>query len=161
MRDCWTYKLEKGAHQNRVKMNEIGELVKSLKEQYRELERELNELERASEGPKPRYTVKATIGVQSGESPWSSLRDAPAGSETIRFLVTPAQGYVEACEARLNHFGRSTKDRASVKSSVTYYRFHGVLMHCSGGTTIIKTPQLCSDEQWEELKKGNIPEDWK
>jgi len=38
-----------------------------------------------------------------------------------------------------------------------YLTKDGIIHHSGGGTLVLKTPQLCSDAEWEWLKAGNIP----
>jgi len=40
-----------------------------------------------------------------------------------------------------------------------YYRTdENILTHTGGGVCILKDPKLCSDEEWEQIKSGSIPE---
>ncbi len=39
-----------------------------------------------------------------------------------------------------------------------YFRTdEGILTHEGGGHCVLKTPKLCSDIEWEKMRKGNIP----
>lgn len=41
---------------------------------------------------------------------------------------------------------------------MTYYRTdEGILTSHGGGHMVLRTPMLCSDTEWAELKAGNIP----
>jgi len=40
-----------------------------------------------------------------------------------------------------------------------YYRTdEGILARVGGGIQVLRDPKLCSDEEWEQMEKGNIPE---
>jgi len=36
----------------------------------------------------------------------------------------------------------------------------GILTHSGGGHRVLNDPVLCSDEQWEALKRGEVPVKW-
>lgn len=59
-------------------------------------------------------------------------------------------------EEHLNCFGSLPGGRDKTIHSVTYFRVDGILTHTGGGHCILTVPQHCSDEEWEELKKGNF-----
>ena len=43
-----------------------------------------------------------------------------------------------------------------------YYRTdEGILTSDSGGYCVLQIPKLCSDEEWEKMRKGGIPEKFK
>lgn len=41
--------------------------------------------------------------------------------------------------------------------SVGYYRVGGVLLHGGGGWIILKDQQVCTDEEWDRIKSGDVP----
>ena len=45
---------------------------------------------------------------------------------------------------------------AETKVSVKYYIKYNMLFHKGGGHLILEDEIPCSDEEWEEIKKGNI-----
>jgi hypothetical protein len=38
-----------------------------------------------------------------------------------------------------------------------YLTLDGIIHHTGGGTLVLKTPQLCSSDEWAQIKAGNIP----
>ena len=38
-----------------------------------------------------------------------------------------------------------------------YLTMDGIIHNTGGGTLILKTPQLCSSDEWAQIKSGNIP----
>lgn len=65
----------------------------------------------------------------------------------------------------LDLYGRGAAISDSIHS-VVYYRMNGLLLHCSGGHLVLKSaandrfsklPIPCTDEQWELLKSGTVP----
>ncbi len=38
-----------------------------------------------------------------------------------------------------------------------YLTLDGIIHHSGGGTVVLKTPQLCSDQEWKQIKAGYIP----
>ena len=46
-------------------------------------------------------------------------------------------------------------------NSAEYCCFNGVLISIgTGGARVLKTPSLCSDNQWELIKQGEVPEEF-
>lgn len=45
---------------------------------------------------------------------------------------------------------------------IVYYRTdENILTHDGGGTLVLKDPKLCSDEEWNMICSGNIPDKFK
>jgi hypothetical protein len=61
-------------------------------------------------------------------------------------------------EEHLHLFGSICGGWEQYRSSVVYYRINNILLHEGGGWLLIKDKQLCNDEEWELIKKGEIPE---
>lgn len=58
----------------------------------------------------------------------------------------------------LQLFGSVDGGWEKTRHSVDYFRIEGLLLHDHGGWILLKDRQLCSDEEWNQIKNGNIPE---
>lgn len=73
----------------------------------------------------------------------------------------------EEMSAHLKLYGSSAAWDERI-TSVTYFRMNGLILHCSGGHIVLKTPGgdkfnshnmpiPCTDEQWKLLQSGTVP----
>jgi len=64
--------------------------------------------------------------------------------------------------AKLHEFRENYPDVDNVSElmqpyGMVYYRTkENILINTGGGTYVLDVPRLCSDEQWERLKKGDV-----
>lgn len=135
---------------NHPKLIEAHHLIDEAKK----LENEVREEQQAH-----RKTLTAeynhTVHVNVAESsPWHS--DIPEGEEYI--VITSVLTNEDVFKEHMRYFGSISGPPESGKSSVKYYRKHGLLFHESGGWLVLKDKELCSDEQWEDLKAGRLDE---
>jgi hypothetical protein len=127
------------------------------RDRIRALETELKTLKREhhDEGyktqPEARYTYSVHPGVQEDEH-WSTK--VPVGSEYI--LIQGKLANEDEKDAHMEIYGSINGDWKERRTSVKYFRMENILMHDGGGFLILKDPQHCNDEEWEELKKGNF-----
>ena len=51
----------------------------------------------------------------------------------------------------------SSKELTKTAGMHYYLTTDGIIHNVGGGTLILKTPQLCSQSEWEQIKSNNIP----
>lgn len=124
--------------------------IKALKAELAKLEREHHD-EGYTTQPEARYTYEVFPGIQEDDH-WST--DVPVGSEYILIHGTLVND--DEKNAHMEVYGSINGQWNEHRRSVKYYRMENILMHDGGGYLILKTPQHCNDEEWDELKKGNF-----
>jgi hypothetical protein len=134
-------------HTNLIKIEELNQEIKKLR---------LNLDNEQRENRKtliPQYTYEVYPHTQKESSlGWSSK--IPVGQEYI--VIRRYVSNMVIFDDHLEYYGSiMNKPEASVLS-VTYYRKHGILLHESGGHLVLNDEQLCSDEEWNDLKNGNL-----
>ena len=136
-----------GNHPKLIKSNELIEEARMLEREVRE---EQNESRKSL---KAEYKHSVHVKIE-GNSKWS--RDLDEGTEYI--VIESNLVNKEIFEEHVKFYGSLLNPPKEHKSSVKYYRLHGLLLRAGGGHITLRDKQLCSDEEWESLKKGNIPE---
>jgi hypothetical protein len=100
---------------------------------------------------KSQYEWKVTVGEQKA-SYWQK---------------DPLKGVLIARKIKSNLYEQFIKEwggaNLNLWDSMFYYRTdENILTYSgSGGVLILNTPKLCSDEEWEQIVSGNIPEKFK
>jgi hypothetical protein len=77
----------------------------------------------------------------------------PETIKIIRKLANP-----KVFDEHLDIFGSLNNPPSDQETSVTYYRVNTVLLHKNGGYLILKDDAICSDEDWQSLLNGVIPQ---
>ena len=124
--------------------------IEQLNAQIKQLKREVDEEESPHRKELiPQYNYEIHAGIQK-ETGWHSKIEAGQEYIVIRRNVTNMVIF----DDHLHYYGSiMNKPEASVLS-VKYYRKHGLLMHDGGGHCVLNDEELCSDQDWEDLKNG-------
>lgn len=124
----------------------------------REYERMLETLDRKIKEevltslPQPIWKIKTTLSIaEKSTHGWS---DVPEGEELID--VREGISNIEEIkqiyhQAKVEIPGLDRHNRG-----IKYWRINGVMLTSGGGTHILRSPQIVSDDCWEELKKGRV-----
>lgn len=133
---------------------ELRERLVALEEEKRNIEQELYSLRRTCE-PTARYGGLKPF-IEKDYRDWNGM----VFSETVRLV-----DYLLNDEERETHmkiFGQINGSWEELRRSCTYYRNeYGVLSHTGGGWILLQDGIPCSDEEWEAIKSGDIPEKFK
>ena len=133
------------------KLLEADELEKRIRQLKREVEEENKEARKLL---KPVYSSKVTVAVQKTTS-WST--EIPVGAKYVviqQTLLNKAE-----FDAHCAYYGSLMSPPNDSVSSVRYFRTEEkILTHDGGGHLLLKDVQTCSDEEWEAVKSGQIPE---
>jgi hypothetical protein len=156
---CYTYFSSKiNKMQLMQKENKMGELSKAirLKEEINkmklkvcEMEADLGKMERENRPTEKYGDFEVTVSTEGNR-----FSGIPEGTEMIR--ITAKLLNIEEKNEHLNIFGCIVGDWKEFRRSVAYYRVYGVLLHDGGGYLLLNDKVPCSDEEWEEIKKGNF-----
>ncbi len=106
------------------------------------------EYEEASKGLDERYRIVPHVHISD------------EGTELLSFVGVLTNS--EQFDALLETYGQRGSCDESF-SSVRYYRVNQVLCQEGGGLCLLKEHSICTDEEWESMKEGKIPEhllDW-
>lgn len=122
--------------------------IKELEDQIRQLEREADEEQSINRKTLiPQYTYEVYIHKHKKDGWSSKIGD---GQEYINIRRHVSNMVI--FDDHMAYYGSiMNKPEASVLS-VKYYRKHGLLMHDGGGHLVLKDEELCSDEDWEDIK---------
>lgn len=126
--------------------------AKELIERARELERQVKEEQDIHRKTiKPIYLTEVT--VHTNKNSYSSK--IPDGEEYVRIVqsLTNGEDFIE----HMKYFGSVSGPSEETRTSVAYYRKNNFLLHDHGGWMLLEDEQPCNDEEWEDIKKGNIP----
>lgn len=141
------------AHKDNPKVDRMNELVDEYEKLRKELEAEGKELWKDWK-PTWKYTVYVKIGDGGKKSYFSPA--IPEGQEYIE-IVAQWSNKEEYEALRLKSVLSSPSMPDGHHHSVSYYRVEGVLVDSrSGGWMLLKTPAVCNDQDWEDLKAGNL-----
>jgi len=139
--------LHSSNHPLLIEANELIKKARKLEEEVRELRLQA----RSSIESVYDRTVHVKVAEKSG---WHS--DLEEGTEYI--VITSILKNQQEYEDHMKEFGSLSNPPKEQTSSVKYYRVHGILLHEGGGYIVLKDKQPCSDEEWEQIKGGHIPE---
>lgn len=124
--------------------------LNEIEDEKHEIEHKLYELRRLVE-PKAEYGNMKVI-FDPNYQDWMTKEKY----EAIRLVDYLANEHEKDEHMRI--FGQISGDWKTQRNSVTYYRNeYGVLNHNGGGYVLLKDGIPCSDEEWEAIKQGNIP----
>lgn len=137
-----------GNHPLLKKASELVELAKGYEDEVRELQTKHRKRLR------PVYSHKVSIVNPKDHQGWISSR-VPKGSEMI--MVTSTLENEDIFEKHMKRYGSISMSPDEGKRSVRYYRKHGLLFYDGGGHCTLTAEQPCSDEEWEQIKQGDIP----
>ncbi len=134
---------------NHRKIQRATKLIELAKRLEREVEVEAVE---ASKLIPTEYSYSVKVDNQK-PTKWTKFE-----GEYIIITATLSEESQRARFEFLERFGsfRCFFDSEYIKTSVCYYRKYNMLFHDRGGWNLLLDEQPCSDEEWEELKKGNI-----
>lgn len=134
---------------NHPKLLKARELIREA----RELEKEVQDLRmEAAKKIYPKYKLEVQIKITEKSSWFSSL---PEGTECLKYVLTLVN--TEDYKKLLEEYG-SVNTPDQTRGSVNYYRISNILFHDGGGHMILKDKQVCTDEEWQELKAGKLLE---
>jgi len=138
---------------NHPKLKQANELIK----QACILEREVKEeQDGARKNLKPEYSYKVTVNIEKESSWFSGL---PGGTETLHIQATLLNKAV--FDSHIHYYGSLYNPPEDSKSSLKYYRKHGVLFHTGGGHHLLNDEKPCSAKDWKQFKNGSIPKKFK
>lgn len=142
-------KIRVQARELRVEIEQLQELLKEKEDRLRYLQNKVI--------TKPNYGNLEVIVNQVQEVRTWNEEGLAEGTETVRLIVYLLNK--EDYEEHLRLFGSINGRWDERLNSVLYYRDEdNILTHKGGGYILLKDPKLCSDEEWEAIKKGDIPE---
>lgn len=138
---------------NHPKLQEANELIKRA----RELDKQVREEEaQVQKNLKPIYDLKVTRKIYPDQGQWH--HSMPAGTEYIEIQATLKNR--EIFENHLKTYGHISYYRLEdTRHSVKYYRLGNVILHADGGWVPLQYNVMCTDEQWERILNGDIPEE--
>ena len=161
MKNCHVWQLNANSDPRCAERNALSAQEDAIIKRYNELQEELKrDLNKEAKALDIKRVYEATVKIQLAEHPWQ--RKIPKGAETVKFFSYIAAESLQALldlEAKYSGF-HVQEDLKSERSSVTYFRFNGVLMHEGGGYLLFKEPIAMNDEEWEQFKRGEIKEEW-
>ena len=148
-------------HPLKKEIQKIDEEIGKLKERKDSLESALRDEEaKARKKLKAEYRYSAIVG-NSDSLP--TYYHAPRGIETVRLVRRLVNG--NKFKEHLDYYGvlsdppvRNNGTFVSKESSPTYFRIDDHLYRVGGGHLILKDFVRVSDEEWQLLKEGKIPE---
>ena len=123
-----------------------------MAEGYEDEVRRLRDINR--ERLEPEYSYEVVVCNQDDRG-WFNSR-IPADTEMIMVHATLTNQNI--FERHMRTYGSLSNAPDEKKRSVRYYRKHGLLFYDGGGHVTLEAEQPCSDEEWAQLKQGNIPE---
>jgi hypothetical protein len=126
-------------------IKDINAKIAELNEAKRKLEQESWT---AANKPVARYEFDRCSIVKP-----SSFDDISYATECIRITERLVNKHEK--DAWMDRYGSISGFWDEARTSVVYCRINGILCHASGGYLILKTPQPCSDSEWEQIKLGN------
>jgi hypothetical protein len=130
--------------------------IRSMEEEVRLLKRELDAIGvEARKEVHAIYSHEVQVHVSVNRGPWGGFFDVPPGKECVVIKGTLLNK--EDYDDIMRLFGSLMNRPEDHFSSVTYWRTdEGILTHCGGGHLVLREPVLMSDDEWEDLKKGNV-----
>ena len=105
------------------------------------------------------YTIEVTKNHYEG---WMDEPDR----DGVEFYLTIDDSVIESRESLINEINKAkgwteevetTGDKESI-STVFYYRVSNVMVHTSGGHLIMEDKVEVTNEEWESIIKGDIPD---
>jgi len=140
-------------------MSRVQELEAMLAE-ARDAEREEDERKRKEQSIKWNEIMANKENYE-----WSvkECKTTPFGSkETYEALCVQKRIKPEVIDewakGGLPMFHYDSQDKGKWLGMVFYRTDENILTPGGGGHHVLKTPKLCSDEEWEQIKNGSIPE---
>jgi hypothetical protein len=139
-------------------MEKVMEQAIALKQRLEELKIEKNEIESKLYDLRKQVEPKAVYGnlkviVDPNYQDFMS-KEIYEAVRLVDYLLNENEK-----DAHMNIFGQINGDWKTQRGSVTYYRNeYGVLNHSGGGYVLLKDGIPCSDDEWEQIKEGNIPD---
>lgn len=132
------------------RQRELDKEVKSVRDEIYKLKYTI-EAEYRKTKPKEVYSYAPKVEAAK-KSSWYS--DAPEGVETIRFTRTCTN--VEEINGHSEKYGQG-KFNDEHPISVCYFRVNNVLVNCGGGHILFHNYSIVNDDEWERMKRGDIP----
>lgn len=133
--------------------NEKWETTERLGAELKKAEEELREVIKASL-PQPIWGYSLTFKKAPDKYLW--IDKLPEGTELIdaRKIITN----LEEIELLWKENKLDIPKLEEHNRGIIYYRMNKVLLTAGGGHYVFVSPQIVEDEEWEMLKKGNVPE---
>ena len=144
--------IEEAERNYRDLVNQKYKIEKQYDEEIKKAEEELNKAIVESL-PKPiwGYSLKFRVAEKSS---WAY--DVEAGTEivnAVRIIINLGEIEPLYAKAKQRVPGRDDHFRG-----ISYFRMNKVLLTTGGGTYVFKSPQIVEDDEWEMMKKGEVPE---
>ena len=136
--------ISSGNHKKLVLARNLITEAKTLEEGAREEQSE------ARKQLVPEYSYKVTVGIQRPDR----FSKCPEGAEYV--VITATLTNEDIFKEHMRFYGSISSPPESGRSSVRYYRKHGILFHDSGGWLILEDEVPFSDEDWNALKAGKV-----
>lgn len=144
-------------HPKRRAIKNLQEKIQSLEEKITHLRSDLQEAEKAARAKlRPEYEYQVFVGNTNELRFREFYRDLPEDVETVQIVERLLNK--DAFDRHLHYFGACANYPKPKSTSVRYFRVGKVLCHVGVGHLILKDYIEVSDEEWESLKKGQIPE---
>jgi len=86
-------------------------------------------------------------------SPWE--KEVEEGTEVI--YVRKVIANLEEIEPLYKQYDIAIPDKRVHNSGIFWFRKNNVLLHFGGGTLHLRNYAICTDDEWEQIKQGNIP----
>jgi hypothetical protein len=142
-----------GSHPKILEMDKLQDRINELK---REVEKERDEQRKLLV---PIWKIEDIHVVVEKKLGYDWDKELVEGTEWFEF--TEKLQNPEDFTNHMNLYGSISQSPNESHHSVKYYRVAGVLLHGGSGWICLKDKQPCSDEEWELLKTGDIPEKFK
>ncbi len=134
---------------------EYNKTIDSMEKRLEVLRVQIRDAKREEGEPKPRYWIRNVI---LKDKFWGSFRNERKIDGVVLLDILMNLGEKEAWFER---WGSITGPWEPTRSSVTYYRTEEKILTSDGGDGwgfLKELPMIVSDEEWEAIKEGNIPE---
>lgn len=154
----WTTALEymdwRRCHLN-AKIKELQEEIKKLQAQEAEIAKERDD--QRKEAWKAIQNQREWSVIPHSRMPFMYIQE---GDKPLEGAIIQRRVKEELYAAFKAEWGKTSDDNRW--EGMFYYRTdEGILHHGGGGLYVLKTPKLCSDEEWAAIMAGNIPDKFK
>jgi hypothetical protein len=136
-----------------AQIEELNKLIEDSQEHRSRLTLQKNELRReAYKLLKAEYTYTTRV-TKMPENSWS--KHPQPGTDLVKVIGTLKNS--QSFEDYIQAYG-TTINMPNDTISITYYRLGNVIITDGGGHCILDAPEVISDEDWQSLLDGVVPE---
>jgi len=132
----------------KAKAGNLGRQLQNVKDEMTAAKRQAQK-----DLPKPKYKWIPTVWITKSQD---TLNDIPAGTQLLTF-----EGRLSNRKVFKDHFdtyGEISNEPAAKVASRRYWRKNNVLIAQGGGFNVLINHEIVNDEDWEQMKGGNIPD---